>query len=216
MICIDEITTEIDAQRVLACLGYNDTAQPDGFVRDQVDLLICNSFGTFRAAFKEVPVTGLKEGLITTRHGMIHSKNFSTIAKGSETLYFCLVTTGRDEEGGDAETSDLLETMIHDAIGTVIVEQGVDYVTAMIEQRTGQHISLPFSPGYCDFPVEGQQLIFSELGPRPLGVICDKESWMMTPIKSISFIVSAGDSVMERNPCKFCHLTRCFMRRTAC
>lgn len=215
MICVNQTLTNIESHRVLACLGYSDKAQPDERVRDQVALLIQESLGTFQAAFKEVPVTGVKEGLLTTKYGMINSKNFSTIARDAETLYFCLVTAEPSDEVGHGET-DLLDTMIRDAIGTVIVEQGVESVTIAIEEATGKHLSLPFSPGYCDFPVDGQQLIFSALGPRPLGVVCDKESWMMTPIKSISFIVSSCDMVMERNPCKFCSLTRCFMRRTGC
>ncbi len=215
MISIHDTISEIDAQRVLVSLGYNGTARPDEGIRNQVDRCIRKASGSFRAAFKEVPVAGMEAGCIATKYGRIQSKNFATIARGAETLYFCLVTTDGDEEGADDQCSDLLETMVRDAIGTVLVEQGVERLIARMEEETGQHLCLPFSPGYCDFAVEGQRLIFSALAPRPLGVRFDETSWMMTPIKSISFIVSAGGAVMERNPCKFCSLTRCFMRRTA-
>lgn len=214
MNCVSDTIADIDLQRVLACLGYSRTTRPDGAVRDQVEGIVGRAAGAFRGCFKKVAVTGSKAGLIDTIYGPIESRKFGVIAGGADTLYVCLVTSETNEEENHGEPCDLLSTLIHDAIGTVVVEQGVDYLMNAIQKKTGRYLSLPFSPGYCDLSLEGQRLIFSALGQNPLGVVYDKESWMMTPIKSVSFIVSVRDTPMARNPCNFCSLTRCFMRRS--
>jgi len=48
-----------------------------------------------------------------------------------------------------------------------------------------------FSPGYCGWNVKGQKQLFEYLHPEEVGITLG-ESFLMTPLKSISGVLVAG------------------------
>lgn len=72
---------------------------------------------------------------------------------------------------------------------------------------------MPFSPGYCDWELSGQRVVFNALNSSVLGITYFKDSFMMTPQKSVSFVACMGTVELEKNPCKYCNMKKCFMRR---
>jgi hypothetical protein len=207
-----------DERNVLRCLGYNSNSQPP---HDEVAERMreyareAGWTGGIRGAYVSFPMKDVDKQGIYTEKGKILSGKLARIASNAEKIAFGLVTAGEpfDEwiEAGDS----LLDACIRDAIGTVLIENGVDLLLAEIGADAGLKTSLPFSPGYCDWGLEGQKLIFSYFPPAPIGIKLHRDSLAMTPQKSISFVTCLGSEMKIGNPCHHCSLKACFMRRLA-
>ena len=206
----------LEFRNVFRCLGYGSGPQPHpeviDMVRDYTEEAL--QLGCIPGAFMSFPLVKVDEEGVTVEKGKIFSRKLAGIARGAERIAFGLVSAGRrfDEQ---LEASDgLLSACVRDAVGTVLVEEGVDRLLAKISAETKLRASLPFSPGYCDWDLGGQELIFSAFPPCPIGISLVEGSLMMVPQKSISFVVCLG-SRMEtvENPCRYCTLKNCFMRR---
>lgn len=57
--------------------------------------------------------------------------------------------------------------------------------------------ALPYSPGYCGWHVSGQRALFAMIQPDDIGVTI-KKSCLMTPLKSVSGVMVAGDAATHR------------------
>lgn len=106
--------------------------------------------------------------------------------------------------------------VVVDTVASEAAEFVVDEVEQAITRRlpSRQAISLPFSPGYCDWPVKDQDKLFSLLPDDPVGVTLLPTS-LMTPRKSIAGLVGVGQASMLKddcNPCKSC-TKKCGHRR---
>ena len=106
---------------------------------------------------------------------------------------------------------DIVADFIADSIGTVLAEMTV----AQIERdyNGSQTISMPYSPGYCNWDIREQHLLFSLFPEKPCGVILSDTS-LMAPEKSVSGFFALGDK-LQRQPyhCEICKNTRCYKRR---
>jgi hypothetical protein len=56
---------------------------------------------------------------------------------------------------------------------------------------------LPYSPGYCGWPTEGQRPLFDALRPGEIGVTLN-DSCLMTPLKTVSGVLVAGPGSAHR------------------
>jgi len=56
---------------------------------------------------------------------------------------------------------------------------------------------LPYSPGYCGWHVSGQGRLFARLQPQEIGVHLN-QSFLMTPLKSVSGVLVAGPAEAHR------------------
>lgn len=50
---------------------------------------------------------------------------------------------------------------------------------------------LPYSPGYCGWPISGQRALFARLHPEAIGVTLN-DSCLMDPLKSVSGVIVVG------------------------
>ena len=103
-----------------------------------------------------------------------------------------------------------------DGLGNSAVEAIAQQVCKRIgEQAQDKNLtaSTPLSPGEPEWPVGvGQLQIFSLLEPSRAGITL-ASSGMMTPKKSISFVVGIGPEMVQTDPCSLCSLReRCRYR----
>ncbi|TDA66985.1 MAG: hypothetical protein D9V47_11755 [Clostridia bacterium] len=98
---------------------------------------------------------------------------------------------------------DAAAALVVDAIGSVAAEAVADTVNEEIDRLArdqGWYTTRRFSPGYSNWPVEDQQLIFRHFPGEPAGVRLTS-GYMMLPRKSVSFAVKMGPLPMaEINP----------------
>ncbi len=204
---------EIDRKQVLATLGYSESNPPSGQLLNQFEKLIDVVPREVKAVYTLKEITGRNNDCVLTVGGPIASQAFSELAESAESVIFAIVTAGPEMDDLLNGCNDMVDAMVSDALGSVIVEQGVERMRSELAKVTRKNISLPFSPGYCDFPLVEQKIIFKQLGDHPLGVSYHPVSYMMNPVKTISCILAAGDQPLETNPCTLCRLEKCQMRR---
>lgn len=115
------------------------------------------------------------------------------------------------------KTGELVDGVILDAIGSAGVEEVADLVNEEINQKAKNldlNFSRRFSPGYCQWDVKDQQLIFQKLPGDEIEVHLT-DSYLMSPIKSISFAVNFGTDISNsrwENRCKYCEIGDCTFR----
>ncbi len=204
----------VDPERVLVNLGYRDSS-PSAEISDLIDRSLEEAleFGETKGAYALAPITERDTGGLSTGSGSIRSARFSAISNDARDIAYGLVTAGQIlDEKADGSTN-LMEACIWDAVGTVITERAVDRLLDFIGAETGTNLSMPFSPGYCDWELSGQAVIFDAVDPSKLGIDYLPDTFVMSPRKSVSFVACTGSGPMERNPCKYCNMKQCFMRR---
>lgn len=125
------------------------------------------------------------------------SRTVSHVLIGCKQIVVFLVTIGGgldDEMSRLMEKGNILEATILDAIGTEAVVQTsyrLQEVVKEMARASGYQATVRYSPGYCDWDVSQQQVLFQAIDSVALGVSLT-ESSLMIPIKSISGILGIG------------------------
>jgi hypothetical protein len=109
-----------------------------------------------------------------------------------------------------------LEAFVTDVIGSLTVEHAMNKIQAQLESTMNEenlHITNRYSPGYCNWPVSGQQELFGYMGNLPVNITL-KESCLMLPIKSVSGIIGIGENAQKQEyACHICNNKICFYRK---
>jgi hypothetical protein len=114
----------------------------------------------------------------------------------------------------------LSEAFIMDALGSVAVESLAEQFHRRMERRYSKDekaVTLRFSPGYCDWPIEEQRKLFQLFDSKTAGIEL-KDSCLMIPRKSISAVfgvypVNGDTAPIPYNPCIECSRIDCPSRR---
>lgn len=106
---------------------------------------------------------------------------------------------------------NVVADFIADSIGTVLAE----YAVSKVEEdfaNVSNH-SMSYSPGYCNWNIREQKLLFSLFPPSPCGISLT-DSCLMMPEKSVSGFLAIGPNLI-RQPyhCEICKNKRCYKRR---
>jgi hypothetical protein len=149
----------------------------------------------------------------------LNSAKLAQSLRPCHTLHVFLVTLGRRVDRFIDRTMRRRPGfgVVVDAAASVAAETMVDRLKQDLSDSLppGKALSLPFSPGHCDWPVDDQRKIFSLLPERPAGAVLSADS-MMSPRKSVSGILGEGtktELAETRNPCAACARTDCSHRR---
>lgn len=171
-----------------------------------------------RGEYVSSSIVEILPGGVETADGFIASPMFARIAgraRGEVRTMFALATLGEalDEELRRARS--LLETFVLDAVASELAEIVADMVEeawkneASLARREG---SLRMSPGYCDWPLLGQDVIFTALDASEIGVRLTP-SYLMVPSKSVSSAAVVASHVPLLAPCVTCRKAECPFRR---
>jgi len=110
----------------------------------------------------------------------------------------------------------MLQATVLDAIGSVATEKLADFVQSKVGKvasAQGLYTSRRFSPGYCDWDVSQQKMVFRAVNGDSIGVRLT-EGCQMLPRKAISGIIGIGPREVESyNPCLTCDKYDCVGRR---
>lgn len=112
----------------------------------------------------------------------------------------------------EAEKGDSIRSYIADVIGSVAVEVAMDQMQDSLEavmKESGLRITNRYSPGYCNWDVSEQKLLFSFFPENFVGIRLS-ESSLMHPIKSVSGIIGIGAKVKKNKySCGICEMKNC-------
>ena len=212
---------DIDNQKVLKILGYDAGHNPPPRIASLVDEYVDNSsqliVPSYSYIIRDIELVygsgAVIEGWIT-----FGSEVVAQLLEKSEKVAVFVLTIGSYLEGMVGQLSAdgrILQATVLDAVGSATVEKLVDFVRdriGAIASERGQYISRRFSPGYCDWNIEQQRMVFQAMNGDSAGVQLTG-GYLMLPQKSISGIIGIGSrDVEDYNPCKTCDEHDCVGR----
>ncbi len=148
----------------------------------------------------------------------------STLAshlRGSTHVHLFIVTLGpaiENKASALMKKADSLSGYLLDRIGSFAVESLAENLERALRaeyESKGQSVSMRFSPGYCDWPIEEQVKLNALLDFSKAGVRLNK-SCMMKPTKSISGVIGIGPRDLffkKKSQCVICSMKSCAYRR---
>jgi hypothetical protein len=108
------------------------------------------------------------------------------------------------------DEDSLAEAWMLDAVASAGADLLADrlaerYRSRLVARGLSHARVLPYSPGYCGWPTQGQRPLFDALRPEEIGVTLN-DSCLMSPIKSVSGVLvgAAGEAHRFRPDFPFC------------
>jgi hypothetical protein len=154
------------------------------------------------------------EGSIT-----FQSEVIARLLKQCQKAAVLLVTIGSHLEEMVCRLTEaglMLQATVLDAIGSVAAEELANFLQSRVDETAHAqrlYTSRRFSPGYCDWDVGQQKMVFRTINGDSVGVHLT-EGCQMLPRKSISGIIGIGSYEVENyNPCLTCDKYDCIGRR---
>jgi len=213
---------DIDRQRVLHNIGCGTAGKLPARVESLVNEYLENAYSLVEPSYTCV-IRDIKlfYGSSVVIEGSIAFKSevIARLLEKCQKAAVFLVTIGNHLEEMVcrlAEDGLMLQATVLDAIGSVAAENLADFVQSRVGEvarARGLCISRRFSPGYCDWDIKQQKIVFRAVNGDSVGVRLT-EGCQMLPRKSISGIIGIGPREMESyNPCLTCDKYDCVGRR---
>ncbi|PKP00432.1 MAG: hypothetical protein CVU13_02710 [Bacteroidetes bacterium HGW-Bacteroidetes-8] len=174
----------------------------------EIDHLV-NSYSTLEAigGFVNIPADEINLDM---------GRRISGHFKKAETISIFVVTLGKGYvDLRDRYRGDPLLYYLSDLLASEYTEQAADSLHMKIAAYAESHsmkYSNRYSPGYCGWSTKDQGSLFSYLPPDPCGIKLT-DSFLMTPVKSISGAVAIGSAVrFHKYDCNLCTDEKCLYR----
>ena len=214
----------LDRQQVLSHFGCSDNYEPSLKIKSLINDYLENYHNFIDASYRYIfkNIESVQEDRVIIENSItLKSKVISRLLESCDGVAIFVLTIGNhleDMVAYLAENGCVLQATVLDAIGSATAERLVILAEDRIKEITasrGLVISRRFSPGYCDWNVSQQEIIFKSMQGNTVGVRLTGE-YLMVPRKSISGIIGIGienNNIETYNPCKTCLTLDCPGRR---
>jgi len=220
---IDASNIMIDQDEVYHLLGYPSSESVEDKVKNSVKELTEFTLRiiTPKYQYTILPIKTNYESRSVILDGniILHGTGIATALRYADEAGVFLVTIGQriTDAIRRMEEIDISRSFFLDAIASVAVENLAEMVHLEIAKKAWErelYVGHRYSPGYCDWDLTQQKILFSLLDSAKIGVKLTP-SYLMIPRKSISAIVGLGRSEekMAISPCGNCHRRDCMARR---
>jgi hypothetical protein len=214
---------DVDIKQVLSRMGYGTAGVPsariESLVKEYADNICHLIEPSYSYVIRDVnSVRGARifvEGSVTFRSNVIAR----LLEHCPKVAVFVLTIGDRLGEMVHQLSGEgfMVQAAVLDAIGSDAAETLAHVVQDIIRREAaaeGLGVSLRFSPGYCDWRVSQQKMVFRAMAGDSAGVRLT-DGCLMVPQKSISGIIGIGpaDRVESYNPCLTCNKRDCIGRR---
>jgi len=219
-----QMNMEIDPRQVCRYLGYKADVEPSPRIASLLDE--CMGLArqllqpTYSHTFKTI--RDIRGSKVFIEDGLVleGSSISQLLRRCAKVAVFVLTVGGAVEElaGRLADEGQIVKAYVLDAVGSTAAERLAELVQDSIAAAAGAEglcISRRFSPGYCDWDIGQQEMVFGALGGDFAGVRLT-EDCLMLPQKSVSGIIGVGpcgEGVETYNPCLTCDKRNCLARR---
>ena len=212
----------INKKEIISTLGYAEGAIPAHF-EEMIDNILVRvpDYCDIHAGYRILDVMkpdDRNDGLVIGNKFFKLQKIVTGQIRTSDKAALFICTIGKAMEKwakklsaeGDAALSYLVDT-----VASVTAEQTTDALHNHIKTRMqllGLKVTNRYSPGYCDWSVAEQHLLFSFFPEYFCGITLT-ESSLMVPIKSVSGIIGIGPAVKYADYiCDSCGMKDCTYR----
>ena len=219
-----DVDIEIDKKQVYQYIGYEDDQNVSVRISSIIDDYTEHAHSLINPLFSYViKDVEWARGSISLIEGSVifKSRVIARLLEHCSQVAIFVVTIGKYLEETAFELARdglILQATVLDAIGSDAVEKVAEFAQDRIKEvveAQGLAISRRFSPGYCDWNIGQQRMLFYALTGDTVGIRLTGEC-LMIPQKSISGIIGIGPSnanVENYNPCKTCRKKNCPGRR---
>jgi len=219
-----DVDIEIDKKQVCHYVGYDADHKLSARISSLIDDYAEHAHGLINPSYSYViKNVEWSRGAIALIEGSIifKSRIIAKLLERCTQVAIFLVTIGKYLEETSfqlARDGLILQATVLDAIGSVAVEEVAVLAQAKIKEivkAEGHVTSRRFSPGYCDWNIGQQRMLFYALTGDTAGIRLTGEC-LMIPQKSMSGIIGIGPShanVENYDPCKTCRKKDCPGRR---
>ena len=215
---------DIDRQQVLQTIGYDTDCEPPVRAVSLVNEYLENANQLVDVSYSYI-IRDIEwvQGSIAFIEGSVIFKSqvIARLLERCEKVAVFALTIGNHLEKMVCQLARdkfVLQASVLDAIGSVAVEKVADFVQDRISEVAGARglcTSRRFSPGYCDWNIGQQRMLFWALGGDTGGIRLNGRC-LMIPQKSISGIIGIGScnsNIENYRPCKTCRKQACPGRR---
>jgi len=221
-----EVTPTIERDELAKLFGSDEFCKVSRSTCTKIEKLetVFNELVDPSLYHQKMGIDSIKKGAVNLDQGPeFKSPKLSKTLEDCEDIVCYIATLGdeiEDEINRLMDEKHLSEAYILDAMASV----AVDNMVATFHQRMknkhenqGKHVTLCFSPGYCDWPITDQKKLFSMFDSNDLDVELT-DSCFMQPRKSISGVFgitafNSNPSSDSYNPCLECSRKNCSERR---
>jgi hypothetical protein len=219
-----EMDIKVDRREVCRYLGYSPDIEPSARIASLLDEYIetaRNLIGpSYSYIIKDIKaIVGARvfvEGPV-----VFESEAIAQLLERCEKVaVFILTIGGRLDETVRwlADSEQIIEAYVLDAIGSSVAEGLANSVQNRIREAAhaqGFCISRRFCPGYCDWDISQQEMVFRSMNSEYAGVFLT-DAYLMLPEKSMSGIIGLGscdNGIESYSPCATCDKRGCPGRR---
>jgi hypothetical protein len=225
---VTDFEAEIDEDRLAMFMGRRKGGRLPSSVERRIDNLTdrVQELTEPQVNFLLAPVHEVKPGQVITDGGVsFKSPKLALTLKDAQDLCVFIATIGF---GLDKEIEGLVsqghyaDAYVLDIMASLTVEDVVEQFNGRMAQRFAKEkraVTLRFSPGYCDWPLQQQAAIFAQVEKSDNLDVEINEAFLMSPSKSVSGIFGVLNSQARiqggnYNPCDHCPKTDCIARRS--
>jgi hypothetical protein len=207
--------------KTLHKLGYGGRENVDPAILATLDEALDVAARVVRpnGTYRILPVLGTSSKGVRTEAGTIRSAMFTRLVemcRGDPSVVFMMATLGEELENTCGADEPVSRQLLFDTVGSELAEMVAD----MLESDWRAHLDAlglqytqRFSPGYCDWALDGQRVIAASLDPERVGVRLTSH-FVMIPSKSVSAVAAVAKEVPIPVPCVFCAKDDCPWRRS--
>jgi hypothetical protein len=223
---IKDFKIEIDKEKVRRNLGYENGHGPSSSISSLIDEEIDEAYSFIQPScfYQIMDISRIRRPRVTLVNGTTLSITSEVL---SWVLYPCKkavifvasIGEGLEERAVQLmEEGHLLKATLLDAIGSEATEKVACHLQERVRELANleeAEITLRYSPGYCDWDITQQRVLFEAMNSAPISVDLTTEC-LMLPRKSISGIIGLGWGEKRRlrlSPCRFCPRQDCQNRR---
>ena len=222
-----EIEPTIEKNALAKLLGSDEFSKIPRSTRSKINKMkpAFEKFIEPNLCYRSMGIDSVDKGAVLLEKGHeFKSTKLSKTLKNCDEIICYIGTLGdgvEDEIQRLMKEKHLAEAYILDAMASVAADNLVgtfhQYMKEVYKKQS-KHVTLCFSPGYCDWPITDQKKLFDLFDSNELEVELT-DSCFMKPRKSISgvFGITPPDSNPKEksyNPCSVCNRQTCSARRT--
>ncbi len=212
---------EINIREVYRYLGYKNEL-PSSEVAEKInrgieDVYEASEFRSFKQRFP------LSEGLdlLYIDDKVIRSRDLAKNLNGCDEVFLfgATIGVGTDRLIARASVNNMLSAAVYQAVGAALIEAYCDSINMEIDsmvREEGKSTRPRFSPGYGDFTLDYQEMIFELLNLTKHTGISMTESKLMIPSKSVTAIIGVKPGtdgcIKLTHDCTNCDLIDCQFR----
>ena len=221
---LKDFEIEIDKSEVFRYLGYGKDQRPNSSISSLIDDEIEEAYELIEPqCFYQISnVKRVRQSKVLLEGPLVVTSDVlsKALSRCQEAALF-VCTIGQHLEQRVTQLMDegrILKATVLDAIGSDAAEKTTCYLDDRVGELAASNdeaATLRYSPGYCDWEISQQRVIFKAMNSTPLGVELTDEC-LMLPRKSVSGLIGMGqfDKRQARySPCLFCTKTDCTSRR---